>query len=302
MTWRRYVLLATAALLVAGCGVAPPGTPASAVPPPLETVSGTRDRSSAPSSGVELPPEVLAGPDPELGPPPVPGIAGLTVATPRPGSNAGDPPGDGYVGDYCVQRDWLTPHLAYSDTARTVLDPTYMVPAEYVPADLVPVSGAGFGGDASGELVREIVIADLEAIRVDGQNAGAPLDVLSGYRSFGDQEVTFNYWWAMLGYEAAAHRAARPGHSEHQLGTSLDVSSPGWAGRFGDWAVDSPSGAWMTQHAWEYGFVMSYPAGGDLATCYGYEPWHFRWISRDAAAAWHASGLTLHGFLVGLTG
>jgi D-alanyl-D-alanine carboxypeptidase len=53
----------------------------------------------------------------------------------------------------------------------------------------------------------------------------------------------------------------------------------------------------MAAHAWEYGFVMSYPAGKTKKTCYGYEPWHYRYVGRDEAAAIHASGLVLREWL-----
>ena len=52
----------------------------------------------------------------------------------------------------------------------------------------------------------------------------------------------------------------------------------------------------MAAHA-EYGFVMSYPADGQTETCYGYEPWHYRWIGRSAAEAHRASGSTLRRLL-----
>jgi D-alanyl-D-alanine carboxypeptidase len=102
---------------------------------------------------------------------------------------------------------------------------------------------------------------------------------------------------ARLGQDAARLRTARPGHSEHQLGTAIDVTSPGWSGRFGDWAVESAEGAWMAEHAWRYGFVMSYPAGQQELTCFGYEPWHYRWIGREAAAAHRDSQMVLRDFL-----
>jgi D-alanyl-D-alanine carboxypeptidase len=53
----------------------------------------------------------------------------------------------------------------------------------------------------------------------------------------------------------------------------------------------------MEENAWRYGFVMSYPAGSQADTCFSYEPWHYRWIGRDAAAAHRTSGLQLRRFL-----
>ena len=141
------------------------------------------------------------------------------------------------------------------------------------------------------------MIADLGAMRAAWQAAGLTIVVESAYRSYEDQAATFDAWAASIGHEAALLRAARPGHSEHQLGTAIDVTSPGWSGRFGDWAVEAAEGAWMAAHAWEYGFVMSYPAGGQDDSCYGYEPWHYRWIGREAAAEQRRSGLVLRRFL-----
>jgi D-alanyl-D-alanine carboxypeptidase len=42
---------------------------------------------------------------------------------------------------------------------------------------------------------------------------------------------------------------------------------------------------------------MSYPPDSQPATCFAYEPWHYRWIGRDAAAEQRTSGLDLRHFL-----
>src|SRR5207237_2809472 len=58
-----------------------------------------------------------------------------------------------------------------------------------------------------------------------------------------------------------------------------------------------PAGRWMTENAWRYGFVMSYPRGREDETCYGYEPWHYRYFGRPLAAEIHASGETTREYL-----
>lgn len=199
------------------------------------------------------------------------------------------------VADHCVDRDLPAPPVA--DPILTVLDRSYALAADDVPPDLVPASTAGLEGASGTKLVRQVVADDLGRLHAAWRAAGLTIDVESAYRSSADQAATFEDWVARIGFEGALVRTARPGHSEHQLGTAIDVTSPGWSGRFGDWAVESAEGAWMAEHAWEHGFVMSYPAGGQDDTCYGYEPWHYRWIGRDAAADQRASGLTLRRFL-----
>jgi D-alanyl-D-alanine carboxypeptidase len=49
----------------------------------------------------------------------------------------------------------------------------------------------------------------------------------------------------------------------------------------------------MAANAWRHGFVMSYPRGETAATCYAYEPWHYRYVGRETAAAVRGSGMTL---------
>ena len=199
------------------------------------------------------------------------------------------------VADHCVDRDLAAPPVA--DPARAVLDRSYALASDDVPPDLVEAFTAGLDGASGTRLVRDVVIADLGAMRAAWQAAGLTIVVESAYRAYEDQAATFDAWAASIGHEAALLRAARPGHSEHQLGTAIDVTSPGWTGRFGDWAVEAAEGAWMAAHAWEYGFVMSYPAGGQDDSCYGYEPWQYRWIGREAAAEQRRSGLVLRRFL-----
>ncbi len=199
------------------------------------------------------------------------------------------------VADHCADRDLPAPPT--SDLTLVVLDRTYALPASYAPSDLVPASAAGLTGASGGKLVRAAMADDLAAMAQAWRAAGLQVMVESAYRSYGAQAATFDSWVAQLGYGAALARSARPGHSEHQLGTALDLTSPGWGGRFGDWAAESAEGAWMAAHGWEYGFVMSYPAGSQAVTCFTYEPWHYRWIGRTAAAAQRESGLHLRAFL-----
>ena len=111
----------------------------------------------------------------------------------------------------------------------------------------------------------------------------------SAYRSYDTQAATFEMWVRRSGYEQALKFSARPGHSEHQLGTTIDfTTAPGvpLSGKFGD----SPSGKWLGRNGWKYGFIMSYPEGKRRISCYGYEPWHWRYVGRDLARQVHESG------------
>ena len=168
----------------------------------------------------------------------------------------------------------------------TLLDTTLRLPRDYEPWDLVSVRRAGIAGSGT---VRKLLIDDLRALADAARAKGRPLAVRSAHRSYAVQEATFESWVERAGYEQALLFSARPGHSEHQLGTAIDfTTAPGvpLSSSFGA----SPAGKWLARNGWKYGFVMSYPKGKRRQSCYGYEPWHWRYVGRERAAEIEASG------------
>lgn len=195
----------------------------------------------------------------------------------------------------CRYDDVLTPYRAYRDWRKTLLDPIYMVPRSYVPPNLVSVREANISGRGK---VRPLVLTDLRALAAAARAAGKPLAIQSAYRSYARQETIFANNVEQYGFKYAALVSARPGHSEHQLGTALDFKSKGgpapW--ELKDWAT-TPAGKWMKNNGWKYGFVMSYPYGKRSVTCYKYESWHYRYFGREVARAITESGLTTREWL-----
>lgn len=172
-----------------------------------------------------------------------------------------------------------------TDWATTVIDPGHRLPETYAPIDLVDVTEAGF---ESRDQVRAFVIEDLGALRTAAEANGTPVVVISGYRSFSYQQDLFQRRVDEVGEAEAALRTARPGHSEHQLGTAIDVLDPG-VGDLTTAFAATPAGQWIGAHAHEFGFVISYPDAAADRTCYEYEPWHLRYVGRDVAAQIHES-------------
>jgi D-alanyl-D-alanine carboxypeptidase len=219
--------------------------------------------------------------------------------------------------------DVPTPTTGYADHARTYLDWTYALTETYVPPDLVSALNGGPApalrrvetvgaaeilarrgdpaysnllADAPNAAVRSAAYPDLAALRAAARDAGHPLVILSAYRSYGLQRQTFDYWVGVGGYEQALRTSARAGHSEHQLGTTVDFGDGAAAPwEYADWAT-TPAGAWLAANATAYGFVLSYPKGRTSVTCYDYEPWHYRWVGRALAAQIVASRLTLREY------
>ena len=184
-----------------------------------------------------------------------------------------------------------------SVTLLSPVDKDHALPTGYVPPALAAIPGAYLAPGFPGELRQEAVNA-LILMLDDAGAAGHDIRARSAYRSYTTQEATFNYWISVLGYDEAIRVSAMPGHSEHQLGTTADLTSPdvGWdlLESFGS----TPAGQWLAAHAHEYGFALSYPAGAETTTGYSYEPWHFRYIGEAEAQAWKTSGLTLNQYLL----
>jgi D-alanyl-D-alanine carboxypeptidase len=199
----------------------------------------------------------------------------------------------------CRLADILTVPRDYDSWSTTLVDWLLSVGKDYKPPDLVPVSRAGISGAG---YVRQVAIDDLRALADAAAGAGTPIAVNSAYRSYAEQVASFYGWVNVDGYDAAITYSARPGHSEHQLGLTIDFMTKGGGSALqGDWAT-TPAGRWMANNAWKYGWVMSYPRGkgGQLfntVTCFHYEPWHYRYLGRDIAAKVHAAGLTIREYL-----
>jgi D-alanyl-D-alanine carboxypeptidase len=192
-----------------------------------------------------------------------------------------------------IYKDVVTGHTTYADWQLTLVDTIYRVPSNYYPPDL---TGTGLPG---GGQIRSLAKPDLTLMARAAAAAGAPLQVVSAFRSYSTQISTFNYWTRVSGLAAALTASARPGHSEHQLGLAVDFTTRGGSAPwlYADWAK-TKSGAWVIANAWKYGWVLSYPkATSPTVTCYIYEPWHFRYVGRDEAAAIHASSLTTREWL-----
>jgi D-alanyl-D-alanine carboxypeptidase len=174
------------------------------------------------------------------------------------------------------------------------LDKQHRLPADCAPTDLVTLPAA-ISAEGSQEM-RKDAEAALQQLFAAAKKDGFTLVANSTYRSYQEQVQTFNYWVQTSGLAYAERTSARAGHSEHQLGTVADVGTPGV---YLEDFTGTPAAAWLAQHSWQYGFIISYPTPeSEAITGYAYEPWHIRWLGDAKAAEVHNSGLTLHEFLL----
>ena len=92
--------------------------------------------------------------------------------------------------------------------------------------------------------------------------------------------------------------SAAPGTSEHQTGLCLDFTTTKMQGNLTEKFEEEPAFAWLSQNAYKFGFILRYPQSKVAITGYSYEPWHYRFVGREAATDIYYSGLSLEEYLI----
>ena len=145
--------------------------------------------------------------------------------------------------------------------------------------------------------LRETAARAVEQLFQAATDEGLTLIARSGYRSYDLQTFFHTNVVNELGVEEGRRVSATPGHSEHQLGLALDVSSPEINGDLIEAFSQTAEGRWLNQNAHRFGFIIRYPQNREADTGFIYEPWHIRYVGIDAATEMFISGQILEEFL-----
>ncbi len=159
----------------------------------------------------------------------------------------------------------------------------YFLSENYEPANLARIPDMYVVPSGKELSIHAQVAPFLFDMLADARKDDVQLGVTSAYRSFAAQSsLKSNY---TVTYGTGANRfSADQGYSEHQLGTTLDFVNDGdTLATFGG----STAHTWLLEHAYRYGFVLSYPKEN---TYYQYEPWHWRFVGTELARSLHKDG------------
>ena len=158
-----------------------------------------------------------------------------------------------------------------------LIDKKHTASSSYAPKDLVFLKkNSLFDLNKAGMKIRPEAYSALNEMAQAALNEGIRLLVSSAYRSYSYQENLFNYWVSVDGLEEAERESARPGTSQHQLGTAVDFGS------ISDDFDKTQMGQWIYKNAADYGWSLSFPKGYEDVTGYRWECWHFRYIGKNA--------------------
>jgi D-alanyl-D-alanine carboxypeptidase len=183
--------------------------------------------------------------------------------------------------------------------AISVLDPMYRLSSSYRPTGLVAITWRGVLSPKGGYLLKREAADALNAMFTQAKVSKISLKILSAYRSYSTQVATFAKWVAQAGLQQARKFSAIPGHSEHQLGTTVDLGSLTGVSWSNPKFPTSATALWLEANAYRFGFVRSYPAGSaNIAlSCYGAEAWHWRYVGKVLAYEIVCSGQVPRIFL-----
>lgn len=299
----RYLIITIALLLgssfLVGCNSdQPDGVEALGNTPALDTTTAV----PVTSASLQSPPTPVLTPK----------TLGLTAALPQPVTMTPAPTSDKptpIMPTVTVPIPSATPIGVCSlrmpnDDLFTLVTQTYNLSRNYAPQDLVLLTDylpmdvtLGYPSE-----LREVALQPLLAMIADMKAAGLQPQILSGHRSYSAQSIAWDKW-NREEPERAAIISARPGHSEHQLGTVLDFGSPSLPDivetpgiQFHTYFFKTPEGAWLLENAHRYGFTLSYTREASEITGFYYEPWHYRYVGSEMATQLKEVGLTLTEF------
>lgn len=192
------------------------------------------------------------------------------------------------------------PAFDEADGLLLLVNPWTPLPEDFLPGELVPVQ--------NDQAVDARAYPDLQNMLGDMSQAGLSPLICSSYRSQERQQELYDNKVQRVMAEGVSREAAqaeaarwvaRPGTSEHQTGLAVDIVS--LSNQMLDETQEStPEFQWLAENAWKYGFILRYPSDKSEKTGIAYEPWHFRFVGKEAAAEIHDLGLCLEEYLESL--
>jgi len=157
----------------------------------------------------------------------------------------------------------------------------YFLNENYSPEKLMLIPTM-YVNDAKEEYFHALAFPYLQKLLDDARGSGVEMKIVSGYRSFETQKDLKSKYKVTYG-SGANKFAAEQGYSEHQLGTTVDLTTQKLSTAFDPFDTTT-SYFWLLENAYKYGFILSYPKGNSY---YVYEPWHWRFVGVELATKLH---------------
>lgn len=157
----------------------------------------------------------------------------------------------------------------------------------------------------NGQAVDQRCYPDLQEMMDSCRAAGLNPLICSSYRSRETQKGLYqnkvnrliSQGYSKVKAEVEAGKVvAVPGTSEHQLGLAVDIVDVSNQ-KLDESQEKTPVQKWLMENSWRYGFILRYPNQKSDVTGIIYEPWHYRYVGKEAAKEIYESGCCLEEYL-----
>ena len=165
------------------------------------------------------------------------------------------------------------------DRIPLLLNKYYRLPDDYAPEGLVEI--------ANGLVVTEVTKMAFDELAEAAQAEGLTLKPGSTYRSLSYQASLYERYAKTDGADKTDSYCARPGHSEHHTGRTIDLLAPD--GTLTDFKNTAES-EWVAQNAYKFGFIIRYSTENEAVTGYNDEPWHITYVGKQTSNYMHSRG------------
>lgn len=154
---------------------------------------------------------------------------------------------------------------------------------------------------SNGRSIDSRIYPELQAMFDNMRSSGIYPIVGEGFRTADEQKQMMSdkiNAYIDMGYsrreskELAEQAVAAVGNSEHQLGLAVDINADESC------STNEEVYEWLAQNAYKYGFILRYPADKTDITGIEYEPWHYRYVGKEAAAEIFSRCICLEEYLM----
>lgn len=194
----------------------------------------------------------------------------------------------------------------HSSLMYEVQDPTnllvlvkkgFQLPQGFKPDDLVTVN-IKIAPDSTSPMLRREAAEAVQLMVEDASKEGYDLVLNSGFRSYEQQQEIYDLYFEIYDEVTASGLVALPGMSEHQTGLAIDFTSQsvldGERMVFGD----TTESRWLRNNAHRYGFIFRYPEDRTDVTGTSAEPWHYRYVGKEAAQEIYSNNWILEDYIL----
>lgn len=186
-----------------------------------------------------------------------------------------------------------------TDSLLVLVNQNYRLDESYVPTDFVPVDvPVTQYSQVNTNYLRRDAADATELLFAKAKEEGYELTLRTGYISYSVQKSLYNQDVFEMGVEYADKFNSRPGHSEHQTGLAIDITTPSINNELSLEFADTEEGKWVLEHAHEYGFIIRYPENRESEVGYFYEPYHLRYVGVEVATEIFENDWTLEDYIL----